>query len=77
MECCVNTLIPFVNAISTTVPYSGNKPTVTVSYLIGGVWQALGVVSQIIFGVASVTVDHGVTGADDVHGATGVIKFVQ
>lgn len=75
--CCIITLTPFVNAVSTTVPYSGNKPTVTVSYLISGVWQALGVVTSIIFGAASVTIDHGGSFADDVSGATGVIKMVQ
>lgn len=75
--CCIITLTPFVNQVTTTVPYSGNKPTVTVSYLIGGVWQAIGVATVVTFGVASVTVDHGASGADDVSGQTGVIKFVQ
>lgn len=70
LSCCIVTLTPFVNASLTVIAYSGNKPTVTVSYLIDGVWQALGVVTQIIFGAASVTVDHG--GLN-----TGVIKFVQ
>lgn len=68
--CCETTIIPFVNQSSTTVPYSGDKPTVTVSYLIGGVWQALGVMTSIVYGLASVTVDHG--GVN-----TGVIKMVQ
>lgn len=71
MSCCIVTITPFVNQSSTVVVYSGNKPTVTVSYLIDGVWQALGVMTQIIFGLANVTVDHGGSGQ------TGIIKFVQ
>lgn len=70
MTCCITTITPFVNVASTTIPYSGNKPTVTVSYLIGGVWQTLGVASQIKYGASDVTVDHGGL-------STGVIKFVQ
>lgn len=77
MTCCTVTITPFVNAISTTIPYSGNKPTVTVSYRIAGVWMALGVATSIIFGAASVTIDHGGSGADDVSGSTGVVKMVQ
>lgn len=70
MSCCITTIVPFVNEALTVVPYSGNKPTVTVSYLIGGVWQALGVVPTIAYGAGSVTVDHGGS-------STGVVKFVQ
>lgn len=77
MSCCVVTIIPFVNQTTTTVPYSGDKPTVSVSYFIDGVWQAIGAETAIIYGPTSVIVDHGASGADDVSGQTGVIKMVQ
>lgn len=68
--CCDITLTPFVNQSTTTVPYSGDRPTVTVSYLVDGVWQVfVQVVTTLLAG--SVIVDHGGTGQ------TGVIKLVQ
>ena len=70
MTCCNIILTTFVNAASTTVGYGGNKPTVTVTYLIDGVWQTLGVAPVITFTASNVIVDHG--GPN-----TGVIKFVQ
>lgn len=70
MTCCIVTIMPFVNQAATTIPYSGNKPTVTVSYLINGVWQALGVATVQQIDNTEVRIDHGGIG-------TGVIKFVQ
>lgn len=70
MPCCVVTITPFVNQSTTTIPYSGTRPTVTVSYLIDGVWQVfVAVVTTLLVG--SVMVDHGGPGQ------TGIIKMVQ
>lgn len=70
MPCCTVTIVPFVNEESTTVPYAGNKPTVSVSYLIEGVWQALGVVTAQFLNNTQVIIQHG--GPN-----TGVVKMVQ
>lgn len=70
MSCCTINITPFVNQPSTTVPYSGNKPTVSVYYNIDGVWQAAGVATPITYGAASVTVNHG-------GDATGIVKLIQ
>lgn len=67
--CCIITLTPFVNESSTTIAYSGNQPTVTVSYLIEGVWQVF-VASVVKLLSGSVVVDHGGL-------STGIIRFVQ
>lgn len=69
MPCCQISLTPFVNESTTTVPYSGDRPTVSVSYLIDGIWQVfVGTVVKLLAG--SVVVDHGGP-------ATGVLKIVQ
>lgn len=69
MTCCETILTPFVNESTTTVPYSGDRPTVTVSYLIDGVWNLfVATVVQLLTG--SVVVDHG--GA-----STGVVKIID
>lgn len=70
MICCTPTIIPFVNQSSSIIPYSGNKPTVSVSYLIDGVWQALGVVSPQYLSNTQVRIEHGGS-------STGIIKLVQ
>jgi hypothetical protein len=69
VTCCDPILTPFVNEATTTIPYTGTKPTVSVSYLIDGVWQAF-VASVITLLSGSVVVDHGGL-------STGVIKIVQ
>lgn len=69
MTCCDIITQTFVNESSTTVPYTGNRPTVTVSYLIDGVWQAF-VAAQVQLTDTNVIIDHGGVG-------TGVIKLVQ
>jgi len=66
--CCTITTVPFVNQSSTTVPYTGDKPTVSTYYLIDDVWQTAATV--VTYGASSVTVEHG--GA-----STGVIKLTQ
>lgn len=70
MPCCSVILTPFANVATTTVPYSGDRPTVSVSYLVDGVWYAMGVATNIILNPTSVVVTHG--GA-----ATGVVKITQ
>jgi hypothetical protein len=68
MTCCEVTYTPFTNQATTTVPYSGNRPTVTVSYLIDGIWQVF-VASVYKLLAGSVVIDHGGT-------STGVVKLV-
>lgn len=70
MICCTITIVPFVNQGSTTVPYTGNKPTVSAYYNIDGIWQDAGVATLIEYGANSVTVHHG--GPN-----TGAIKLIQ
>jgi len=70
MTCCDTILQTFVNVPTVSVPYVGNKPTVTVSYLIDGVWQAAGVATPITITDSSVEIDNG-------GNATGVVKLVQ
>lgn len=67
--CCTVTLTPFINQASSIVAYSGDRPTVSVSYLIDGVWQVF-VASTAKLLANSVEVDHGGL-------STGIIKFVQ
>lgn len=79
MTCCTVTYKPFANQSITTLPWAGNRPTVTVSYLVDGVWMAMGV-QTVITMVGSpdpsspidpvVRIDHGGP-------ATGVVKMVQ
>lgn len=68
MTCCPENTIPFVNQATSTIPFTGDKPLVTVSYFIDGVWRALGVMTQIRFVGSNIEIDHG--GA-----ATGIIKL--
>lgn len=70
MSCCQITIVPFVNEESTTVPYTGNKPTVSAYYQIDGVWSAAGVMTPITYTNSTVTVNHGGPG-------TGLVKLVQ
>lgn len=70
MPCCSTILQTFANESVTIVPFTGDQPTVTVSYLIDGVWYAMGVATNILLGVADITVSHG--GA-----STGVVKVIN
>ena len=69
MTCCTITITPFVSESVTTIPYTGERPTVTVSYLIEGIWQVF-VAAVVKLLAGSVVVDHGGP-------ATGVVKIVQ
>jgi len=69
MICCDVITKNFINQSTTTVSFTGDKPTVTVSYLIDGVWQAsVAVVVQLL--PDSVVVDHGGI-------STGIVKIIQ
>lgn len=70
MPCCEVTILPFVNISTTTIPYTGNRPTVSVSYLVDGVWYALGVATVVQINATNVTVTHG-------GNQTGVVRMVQ
>lgn len=70
MICCDIQIIPFVAAASSTIPYTGDRPTVTVSYFVDGVWQALGYVTNQTLTDTDIIIDHGGP-------MTGVIKIVQ
>lgn len=67
--CCDIKLVTFVNESTTTTPWTGDEPTVSVSYLVDGVWQ---VFVQTVYKLlpGSIVVDHG--GVN-----TGVIKVLQ
>lgn len=72
--CCDIILTTFTNQTLSIIPYSGDRPTVSVAYLIDGIWQAMGVATNIKFKNTitgtKVVVDHGGI-------ASGVIKLVQ
>lgn len=71
MSCCTNTIQSFLFASTTTVPYVGNRPTVSVIYLQSdGTFLAAGVFTQINIQPTEVIIDHG--GA-----ASGVVKLMQ
>jgi hypothetical protein len=70
MPCCTVTIIPFVNQTETTIPYTGAKPTVSVSYLVDGVWQALGYVTAQVLDSLNVYIKHGGP-------STGVVRLTQ
>lgn len=69
MTCCSVTLTPFVNEATSVVIYSGDRPTVSVSYLIDGVWQVF-VASTAKLLTNSVEIDHGGL-------STGIIKILN
>lgn len=70
MPCCNVTILPFVNVSTTVIPYTGDRPTVSVSYFVDGVWYALGVESVVQINPTNVTVTHGGL-------STGTIKLTQ
>lgn len=71
MSCCTVILQNFSNEVSTTIPYVGVRPTVSVSYLVDGVWYAMGVATVVQITPTNVIVTHG--GVPNL----GVIKIVQ
>lgn len=60
MTCCVQNITPFIGQTVTVVPYTGDRPTVTVSYLQpDGKLIFNGVFTQIDIAGGNVTVNHG------------------
>jgi hypothetical protein len=80
VPCCNVTIQPFAGVAITAIPWIGDRPTITVSYLVNGVWEAIGVATNIRFigepgstelaPGPTIIVDHGGI-------ATGVVKLVQ
>ncbi len=60
MTCCNINIIPFAAVATSTVPYVGNKPTVSVMYLqADGTFLVAGVFTQVNIAGGLVQVDHG------------------
>lgn len=71
MICCDVNIIPFISQASTTIPYTGSRPTVSVIYLqADGTYLQAGVMTQINIIGTDVVVDHGGL-------ASGFIKVMQ
>lgn len=68
MSCCPSSITSFAGVPSTTVLYSGPRPTVTVLYYQSGQWMIAGVATPIVITDNQVIVDHGGP-------ATGIIKL--
>lgn len=60
MTCCNSNITPFAAASTTMVPYTGNRPTISVIYLQpDGTFLQAGVFTQINFTTTDVIIDHG------------------
>ena len=73
------TITTFAGVAITAIPWAGTRPTVSVSYLINGVWQdGVGTVIRFIGEPGSLELAPGPTIIVD-HGgiATGAVKMVQ
>lgn len=71
MSCCATTITPFNNVATSTVPYSGLRPTVDVLYLQpDNTWLAAGVFTQVEITPTEVVVTHGGL-------SSGLIKLLQ
>jgi len=70
-QCCVTTVIPFVNEAVTVVPYTGTRPTIEVAYDNGdGTWTLEGISTTVTFDANEFTIDHGGI-------ASGLIKLLK
>lgn len=71
MSCCNLNITPFASAATTTIPYTGNRPTVSIIYLQDdGTFLQAGVFTQINFTTTDVEIDHGGL-------ASGYVKLLQ
>lgn len=71
MICCNITIESFLAQATTTIPYTGNRPTVSVIYLqADGTFLQAGVMIQINIIGTDVVVDHGGI-------ASGFVKIMQ
>jgi hypothetical protein len=60
VNCCNQTIVPFFNVPTSTIPYTGNTPTVTVGYLqTDGTLLFNGIMTQINIAGGVVSIDHG------------------
>ncbi len=72
MTCCNINIIPFASVATSTVPYTGNRPTISVAYLqADGSFLFNGMMTQINFTPTDVIIDHG-GGLQ-----SGIIKLLQ
>jgi len=71
MSCCSIITQVFTSEAITTVPYTGDKPTVSVIYLQpDGTFLSMGISTLIDIQAADVVVDHGGS-------ASGIVKLLQ
>lgn len=73
MTCCTTTTQTFTSESVTTVNYTGTRPTIEVAYLnLDGTFTlgGMGIMTNIIFGPTSFTIDHGGV-------ASGIIKLLK
>lgn len=70
MICCPVTTIPFANQSVTVVPYTGERPVVSVAYLnADNTFTLAGIMTNIVFTSTNFTIDHGGP-------ASGIIKLL-
>lgn len=70
MSCCPNDIISFTAVDTTTIPYTGLTPLVSVWYLQpDNTYQEAGVFTQIQVTATDIIIDHGGT-------ATGYVKIL-
>lgn len=71
MSCCNLNITPFASVSTTTVPWTGNRPTISVAYLqADGTFLVNGMFTQIDFQPTEFIIDHGGP-------ASGFVKIVQ
>ena len=74
MTCCTTTTITFSNVLTSTVPYTGTRPSIEVAYLnddgVTYTLGSMGIDTFVSFDGASFTIDHGGL-------STGIIKLLK
>lgn len=71
MSCCTQNITPFASQATTTIPYTGTRPTVSIIYLQSdGSFLQAGVFTSINFTATDVEIDHGGL-------ASGYVKLLQ
>jgi len=71
MSCCKESIFSFVNQATTSVGYTGAKPTIQVLYLQpDGSFVQSGIFTQIQITATDIIIDHGGL-------ATGTVKLLQ
>lgn len=59
MPCCPQNITSFFNQPTTTIPYTGVKPIVSVIYFVDGEWKVMGVGTEIRFTGSNIVINHG------------------